>query len=45
VRVKEFEGDNGTVRYAEVHVNNPSIEKLKQDGPLKTVDEFESSPF
>jgi len=45
VRVKEFEGDNGTVRFAEVHVNNPSIEKINQDGPLKTIDEFESSPF
>jgi len=25
-RVDEFEGDNGLVRYASVHVNNPKIE-------------------
>lgn len=45
VRVEEFEGDNGTVRYAALHVNLPKIEKVNQDGPLKTIDEFESSPF
>lgn len=45
VRVKEFEGDAGPVHYAEVHINNPSIEKINQDGPVKTIDEFESSPF
>ena len=45
VRVEEFEGDNGTVRYAALHVNLPKVEKVNQDGPLKTIDEFESSPF
>lgn len=45
VRVEEFEGDNGTVRYAALHVNLPKIEKVNQDGPLKTIDEFESAPF
>lgn len=45
VRVEEFEGDNGTVRFASVHVNNPTITKINQDGPLKTIDQFESSPF
>ena len=34
VRVDEFEGDNGTVRYAQVNVNNPRIEKTEQDMPF-----------
>lgn len=34
VRVDEFEGDNGTVRYAQVNVNNPQIEKVKEDLPF-----------
>lgn len=45
VRVEEFEGDNGTVRFAACHVNLPKVEKINQDGPLKTIDEFENSPF
>jgi len=45
VRVEEFEGDNGTVRFAAVNVNSPSVTKINQDGPVKTVDQFESSPF
>jgi len=45
VRVEEFEGDNGTVRFAAVHVNNPTVSKINQNGPVTTVDEFESSPF
>jgi hypothetical protein len=34
VRVDEFEGDNGLVRYAAVHVNNPQIEKVIEDSPF-----------
>lgn len=34
VRVDEFEGDNGTVRYAQVNVNNPQVEKVKEDLPF-----------
>lgn len=34
VRVDEFEGDNGLVRYAAVHVNNPQVEKVKEDLPF-----------
>lgn len=45
VRVDEFQGDNGMVRYAAVHVNNPKIEKVSQDGPMTYVDDYESSPF
>ena len=45
VRVDNFEGDNGTVHYAAVHVNSPSIDKVNQDGPMTYVDDFESSPF
>lgn len=31
VRVDEFEGDNGLVRYAQVNVNNPRIEKVASE--------------
>lgn len=31
VRVEEFEGDNGQVRYAAVHVNNPKIETVANE--------------
>jgi chitodextrinase len=34
VKVEEFEGDNGTVRYAQVSVNNPRIEKSGEDAPF-----------
>lgn len=34
VRVDEFEGDTGTVRYAQVNVNNPQIEKVTEDLPF-----------
>jgi len=34
VKVEEFEGDTGTVRYAQVSVNNPKIEKSKEDAPF-----------
>jgi hypothetical protein len=34
VKVDEFEGDNGTVRYAQVSVNNPKIEKAGEDTPF-----------
>ena len=34
VRVDEFEGDQGTVRYAQVNVNNPQISKVKEDLPF-----------
>lgn len=34
VRVDEFEGDNGIVRYAQVNVNNPQIEKVVEDAPF-----------
>jgi len=34
VRVDEFEGDNGLVRYAAVHVNQPQVEKAEQDMPF-----------
>ena len=31
VRVEEFEGDNGQIRYAAIHVNNPKIETVASD--------------
>jgi len=31
VRVEEFEGDNGQVRYAAIHVNNPKIETVANE--------------
>jgi hypothetical protein len=31
VRVEEFEGDNGQIRYAAIHVNNPKIETVTAD--------------
>lgn len=34
VRVDEFEGDQGMVRYAQVNVNNPQISKVKEDLPF-----------
>ena len=34
VRVDEFEGDNGLVRYAQVNVNQPQVEKAEQDMPF-----------
>lgn len=34
VRVDEFEGDTGVVRYAQVNVNQPQIEKVKEDLPF-----------
>lgn len=34
VRVDEFEGDNGIVRYAQVNVNNPQVEKVQEDMPF-----------
>lgn len=34
VKVDEFEGDNGTVRYAQVSVNNPKIEKAGEESPF-----------
>lgn len=34
VRVDEFEGDNGLVRYAQVNVNQPQVEKVAEDMPF-----------
>jgi len=34
VRVDEFEGDNGLVRYAQVNVNQPQVEKTAEDMPF-----------
>jgi hypothetical protein len=34
VKVDEFEGDTGTVRYAQVSVNQPQVEKVKEDLPF-----------
>tara|TARA_R110000772_G_scaffold221180_1_gene331576 strand:- start:165 stop:449 length:285 start_codon:yes stop_codon:yes gene_type:complete len=34
VRVDEFEGDNGLVRYAQVNVNQPQVEKIQEDMPF-----------
>ena len=34
VRVDEFEGDNGLVRYAQVNVNQPQVEKTQEDMPF-----------
>mgnify|MGYP001138059480 FL=1 len=34
VRVDEFEGDNGLVRYAQVNVNQPQVEKVQEDMPF-----------
>lgn len=34
VKVDEFEGDNGTVRYAQVNVNNPKIQKADMEMPF-----------
>lgn len=31
VRVDEFEGDNGMIRYAQVNVNNPKVEKVASE--------------
>jgi hypothetical protein len=34
VRVDEFEGDNGLVRYAQINVNQPQVEKIQEDMPF-----------
>ena len=34
VRVDEFEGDNGLVRYAQINVNQPKVEKIQEDMPF-----------
>mgnify|MGYP003637605784 FL=1 len=34
VRVDEFEGDNGLVRYAQINVNQPQVEKIAEDMPF-----------
>jgi len=34
VRVDEFEGDSGIVRYAQVNVNNPKVEKVAEEMPF-----------
>jgi NADPH-dependent glutamate synthase beta subunit-like oxidoreductase len=34
VRVEEFEGDAGQIRYAAVHINNPKIDAVVEDLPF-----------
>jgi hypothetical protein len=43
VKLEEFESDNGTVRYARGHINNPSLASAPQEQP--TFDITDGTPF
>lgn len=33
-KIEEFEGDTGLIRYVQVNVNNPQIDKVIEDAPF-----------